>query len=68
MLVKCFIPNCEDIGTIPITDAINKPEIYNGRLLCRSHFEERKYMQESDKFDESNSTSQLVSPKELFID
>ena len=68
MGIKCFIPNCEDIGIIPITDAINDPVKYNGMLLCRSHFEERKYMQESDKLDESNSNSQLIQSKELFID
>ena len=68
MGIKCFIPNCEDIGLIPITDATNNPSKYNGMLLCRSHFEERKYMQENDKFEESNPSSQQIQSKELFAD
>ena len=68
MGIKCFIPNCEDIGITPITDAVNNPSKYNGMLLCRSHFDERKYMKENDTFNESNPSSQLIQSKELFID
>ena len=68
MGIKCFIPNCEDIGIIPITDATNNPSKYNGMLLCRSHFEERKYMQDTEQFEESNPSSQQIQSKELFID
>ena len=60
--MKCFIPGCEDIGLKEIKDAVNNPIKYNGMLLCKNHFEERKYMQENDKFDTS---SQIIESKEL---
>lgn len=53
-MVNCFIPNCVDIGVVEITDAVQYPLKYNGRLLCKIHAEDRAYMAQNDKFNEDN--------------
>ena len=53
---KCFFESiCNEEGTEEITDATIFPERYNGKKLCKEHFERRKYMQENDKFKEDLS-------------
>jgi len=49
--LECFISNCNEIATEIINDATQNPEKYNGKMLCKQHFNDRKYMKECDIFD-----------------